>query len=130
MNTKNWTISELSNEFNLTARTLRHYEIHGILSPKRHGLQRIYLAKDRARLNLALRAKRLGFSLADIRELLDIYDGPGSTPSQLLHYQQLLNHYHDKLTTQLNDLNKTLIEIKQQQVRCSKLLGSHKNHLE
>lgn len=122
MNTKTWTISELSKEFNLTPRTLRYYELHGIVSPKRNGMQRLYQSRDRARLILALRAKRLGFSLADIRELLDMYDGPGSTPSQLRHYQHLLNHYHATLSEQLLDLQKTLQEIEAQQQRCQRLL--------
>lgn len=122
MNTKTWTISELSNEFNLTPRTLRYYELHGIVSPTRNGMQRIYHVRDRARLIMALRAKRLGFSLADIRELLDTYDGPGSTPTQLKHYQQLLDHYHDKLSAQLADLKKTLHDIEAQQERCKRLL--------
>lgn len=66
-----WTIGELSREFGATARALRFYEDKGLLSPAREGLNRHYSARDRARLQLILRGKRVGFTLAEIREMID-----------------------------------------------------------
>ncbi|MFM2411623.1 MAG: hypothetical protein RL481_2451 [Pseudomonadota bacterium] len=69
-----FTISDLSNEFDVTARALRFYEDQGLIGPERQGLARIYSKRDRARLAWILRAKRVGFSLAEIREMIDLYD--------------------------------------------------------
>lgn len=123
MNQKTWSISDLAKEFDITPRTLRYYEDHGILSPERIGLQRLYHSRDRTRLKLALRGKRMGFSLADIRSLIDMYDGPGSTQIQLQQYQQVLDHYKNKLEIQRKDLEQTLAEIKIQQQHCNQLLA-------
>jgi DNA-binding transcriptional MerR regulator len=69
-----FTISDLSAEFDVTARALRFYEDQGLIAPERQGLSRIYSKRDRARLAWILRAKRVGFSLAEIREMIDLYD--------------------------------------------------------
>ena len=69
-----WTIGELSREFQATARALRFYEDKGLLHPQRDGLNRLYSVRDRARLQLILRGKRVGFTLAEIREMIDLYD--------------------------------------------------------
>ena len=69
-----FTIGDLAREFGVTLRTLRFYEDRGLLSPKRHGTSRIYNRRDRARLKLALMGKKVGFSLAEIKEILDLYD--------------------------------------------------------
>lgn len=122
MKRKTWSISELSREFDVTPRTLRYYEDQGILDPERVGTQRIYHARDKTRLKLALRGKRMGFSLADIRSLIDMYAGPGSTQTQLLQYQNVLDHYRKKLESQLIDLQQTLAEIEVQQQQCTALL--------
>ena len=71
---KSFTISDLSSEFDVTARALRFYEDQGLISPERLGLARIYSKRDRARLAWILRAKRVGFSLGEIREMIDLYD--------------------------------------------------------
>ena len=73
-NRDSFTISDLSAEFEVTARALRFYEDQGLIAPERHGLSRIYSRRDRARLAWILRAKRVGFSLAEIREMIDLYD--------------------------------------------------------
>lgn len=73
-NRESFTISDLSSEFDVTARALRFYEDQGLISPERMGLARIYSKRDRARLAWILRAKRVGFSLAEIREMIDLYD--------------------------------------------------------
>lgn len=79
MSAQHWTISDLSREFEITPRTIRFYEDQGIVSPDRVGRQRIYSARDRTRLKLALRGKRLGLKLAQIRELIDMYESPTDT---------------------------------------------------
>src|SRR4051812_8301889 len=71
---ENFSISDLSSEFGVTARALRFYEDEGLIAPERQGLARIYSRRDRARLAWILRGKRVGFSLADIREMIDLYD--------------------------------------------------------
>ena len=73
-NRDSFTISDLSIEFEVTARALRFYEDQGLIAPERLGLARIYSKRDRARLAWILRAKRVGFSLAEIREMIDLYD--------------------------------------------------------
>lgn len=123
MSPRTWSISDLAKEFDITPRTLRYYEDHGILSPERVGQQRLYHPRDRTRLKLALRGKRMGFSLADIRSLIDMYDGPGSTRPQLLHYHKVLSYYQTKLQDQLQDLTQTLAEIEVQQQHCEQLLA-------
>lgn len=74
LNRESFTISDLSNEFDVTARALRFYEDQGLIAPERNGLSRVYSKRDRARLAWILRAKRVGFSLAEIREMIDLYD--------------------------------------------------------
>ncbi|MFC4291732.1 MerR family DNA-binding transcriptional regulator [Sphingorhabdus arenilitoris] len=74
LNRETFSISDLSAEFDVTARALRFYEDQGLIAPERHGLTRIYSKRDRARLAWILRAKRVGFSLAEIREMIDLYD--------------------------------------------------------
>ena len=72
--TQTYSITDLCSEFGVTARALRFYEDEGLIAPRRHGLARIYSWRDRARLAWILRGKRVGFSLADIREMIDLYD--------------------------------------------------------
>jgi DNA-binding transcriptional MerR regulator len=74
-----FTISQLAKEFDLTTRAIRFYEDMGLLTPERAGLQRVYSARDRARLTLTLRAKRLGLSLTEAKDILDMYDSPRDT---------------------------------------------------
>ncbi len=124
MTESTWTISELAQEFSITPRTLRFYEDQGIVSPKRDGRNRVYLARDRTRLKLALRGKRLGLQLSDILSLINMYDGPGATTAQLRHYQQVLEKHRSMLEQQQQDIEDTLAEIRQQQEACDALLAS------
>jgi len=78
-----FTISDLSSEFSLTTRTLRFYETRGLLDPKRRGQTRLYSRRDRARLKLILQGKRVGFSLSEIKEMLDLYDLKDGQTTQL-----------------------------------------------
>lgn len=117
-----WTISELAQEFSITPRTLRFYEDQGIVSPGREGRNRVYRARDRTRLKLAVRGKRLGLQLTEILSLIDMYDGPGDTTVQLRHYMSVLAQHRDMLEQQRRDLEQTLEEIALQQENCERLL--------
>jgi len=123
MATTTWTISELAKEFDITPRTIRFYEDQGILSPGRDGRQRVYTARDRTRLKLALRGKRLGFPLSEIRDLINMYDKPRDTAPQLVHYLQVLAKHRQMLEQQRQDIEETLSEIQAQEQKCSALLG-------
>jgi len=79
---EDFTISDLCEEFGVTPRALRFYEDEGLIAPRRQGLARIYSHRDRARLAWILRGKRVGFSLADIREMIDLYDAGDGRRSQ------------------------------------------------
>jgi DNA-binding transcriptional MerR regulator len=118
-----WTISELSKEFDITPRTIRFYEDQGILSPARQGRNRVYVARDRTRLKLALRGKRLGLQLAEIRDLIDMYDGPRDTTAQLKHYLSVLKAQRETLEQQKHDIEEILAEILTQQAQCETLLS-------
>ena len=122
MTSPTWTISELSKEFDLTPRTIRFYEDHGILSPARVGRQRVYASRDRTRLKLALRGKRLGLQLSEICKLIDMYEGPHDTAPQLTHYLTVLRAQRSSLEQQRRDLEEILAEIVQQQALCEGLL--------
>ncbi|PHY06203.1 MAG: MerR family transcriptional regulator [Alcaligenaceae bacterium] len=124
MTSPTWTISELSKEFELTPRTIRFYEDHGILNPAREGSKRVYVARDRTRLKLALRGKRLGLQLSEIRTLIDMYDGPRDTVPQLLHYLSVLTTQRRTLEQQQQDLEESLHEIITQQAVCETLLNA------
>lgn len=117
-----WTISELAKEFDITPRTIRFYEDQGILSPAREGRQRVYAARDRTRLKLALRGKRLGFPLSEIRDLINMYDKPRDTEAQLVLYLQVLAKHREMLEQQRKDIEETLSEIQAQEAKCSLLL--------
>ena len=123
MSTQTWTISELADEFSITPRTIRFYEDQGIVSPEREGRSRVYHARDRTRLKLALRGKRLGLQLSEILSLINMYDGPGDTTAQLRHYMDVLNQHRHSLEQQRQDLEQTLSEIYTQQAHCENLLA-------
>ena len=123
MSEPTWTISELAQEFAVTPRTLRFYEDQGIVSPARDGRNRVYTARDRTRLKLALRGKRLGFQLSEILSLIDMYDGPGGTAAQLRHYMGVLEKHRHVLEQQRKDIDETLQEIQRQQADCDALLA-------
>ncbi|ANN75784.1 MerR family transcriptional regulator [Bordetella flabilis] len=117
-----WTISELAREFDITPRTIRFYEDQGIVSPSRDGRNRVYTARDRTRLKLALRGKRLGLQLSEIRTLIDMYDGPGDTVPQLRQYLTVLEQHRATLEQQRRDIDDSLAEIAQQEAECRRLL--------
>jgi DNA-binding transcriptional MerR regulator len=115
MPSQTFTISELAKEFDLTTRAIRFYEDMGLLTPRRAGLQRIYTARDRARLTLTLRAKRLGLNLTEAKEILDMYDSPRDTAVQLQRFLGVLGSHREQLEAQLAELQANLAEIREQE---------------
>lgn len=121
-----YTISELAREFDVTPRTIRFYEDQGLLAPQRAGTggrQRVYSQRDRTRLKLTLRGKRLGLSLSEIRDLIDMYDSPSDTVAQLQRFLAVLARHRLTLEQQLRDLRETLAEIETHEARARGLLA-------
>jgi len=113
-----YSISELAREFALTTRAIRFYEDKGLLAPERSGaggLQRVYSARDRARLALTLRAKRLGLSLDEAKDILDIYDSPRDTAAQLQKFLDVLGVHRGQLEAQMAELQANLAEVQAQE---------------
>jgi len=118
------TITELANEFGITIRTIRHYEDEGLLSPRREGQNRLFSPRDRVRLKLALRGKRLGFSLSEIRELFDLYDLARDEKGQLEQFLTKLEKRRALLEQQREDIEVMLNEIAFFEIQCRKLLAA------
>lgn len=121
---RTYTITELAHEFDITPRAIRFYEDVGLLTPERQGRQRVYAARDRTRLKLTLRGKRLGFSLQEIKQLVDMYDSPSDTAQQLQAFLGTLSAHRRQLEQQREDLEVTLAEITQHEERCRTLLAA------
>lgn len=106
-----FTISELTAEFGVTARALRFYEEEGIIAPQRNGLSRIYSKRDRARIAWIVRAKNVGFSLTEIKELIDLYDlGDGRVTQKQRTIERCLEQVA-KLTRQRDDIDSAIAEL-------------------
>lgn len=119
---KTYSISDLSREFGLTTRTIRHYEAEGLLAPGREGQNRIYSARDRVHLKLILRGKRLGFSLREIAELFEMYDAPNGEVSQLKRFMDKMRARRKALLKQREDIDRVLEELDTLEARCSGIL--------
>lgn len=121
-----YSISDLSKEFDLTTRAIRFYEDMGLLEPERSGLggrHRIYSAGDRTRLKLTLRAKRLGLSLTEAKDLIDMYDSPRDTGPQLKKFLVVLAEHRRQLESQLADMQATMDEVKTHEKEARALLA-------
>lgn len=121
-----YTISDLAKEFDLTTRAMRFYEDMGLLQPQRtgsSGRSRIYTARDRTRLKLTLRAKRLGLSLIEAKEIIDSYDSPRDTAPQLRKFLVVLAEHRKKLEAQLADLQANLDELRMHEKEATALLS-------
>jgi len=121
-----YTISDLAREFDLTTRAMRFYEDMGLLQPERSGpggRNRVYSARDRTRLKLTLRAKRLGLSLTEAREIIDMYDSPRDTGPQLRKFLAVLAEHRRQLEEQMADLQANLDEVKVHEKEARALLG-------
>jgi DNA-binding transcriptional MerR regulator len=127
MDGRSYRISELAREFNITARAIRFYEDRGLLSPERvgpGGLQRVYSQRDRTRLMLLLRGKRLGFSLEEIKSLLDMYETPADTVPQLQRFLELLAQRRARLERQMQDLVQTLADLDASRAHAESVLAT------
>ncbi|WCM92688.1 MerR family DNA-binding transcriptional regulator [Acidovorax sp. NCPPB 2350] len=121
-----YTISDLAKEFDLTTRAMRFYEDMGLLQPERTGpggRTRIYSARDRTRLRLTLRAKRLGLSLSDAKSIIDLYDSPRDTGAQLKRFLDVLASHRKQLEEQMADLQANLDEVREHEREARSLLA-------
>ncbi len=118
-----WSISDLAQEFALTTRAIRFYEDEGLLSPERAGTRRIYRARERTRLKLILRGKRLGLALADIKEILDLYDTRRGDRAQLSKFVEALERRRQQLAQQREDIDVVLAEIAAIEKDCRRRLA-------
>ncbi|MCZ6731451.1 MAG: MerR family DNA-binding transcriptional regulator [Gammaproteobacteria bacterium] len=117
-----YSIGELAQEFEVTTRAIRFYEDQGLLSPARNGQARVYSIRDRVRLKLVLRGKRLGFSLGEIGGMLDLYDADPSEVGQLQYFVSKLDERRAQLNQQQQDIQITLKELDDIAAQCNALL--------
>jgi DNA-binding transcriptional MerR regulator len=119
-----FTITALAQEFDITPRAIRFYEDVGLLEPARAGRNRVYTHRDRTRLKLTLRGKRLGLSLQEIKQLVDMYESGSDERPQLEAFLGVLGDHRRQLEQQLEDIQVTLAEIAQHEARCRSLIGA------
>ena len=125
-NPNTYSISDLAREFDLTTRAIRFYEDMGLLRPTRSGpggRNRVYSARDRTRLKLTLRAKRLGLSLTEAKEIIDMYDSPRDTGPQLRKFLAVLAEHKRQLEEQLAEVQANLDEVKVHEKEARALLA-------
>ncbi len=113
-----YTISELAREFDITTRTIRFYEDEGLLQPGRNGRQRIYARRDYIRLKLILRGKRLGLSLSEISDIIELYDSDQGETGQLASFLDSIRERRSVLKQQRTDIDATLRELQRIERRC------------
>ena len=113
-----WTIAEVAEEYGVTHRTVRHYEELGLITPERRGTARVYHRRDRTRLGLILRGKRLGFPLEEIRTIIDLYDAPRGRRSQLEYVLGQIDERRAYLEQRRRDLDAALSELTEFERRC------------
>ena len=117
------TIADLAREFDVTTRTIRFYEDEGLLTPERQGQTRVYHVRDRVRLKLILRGKRLGFSLKEIAEILDLYDSEPGEVGQLRHFLAKIDERRSILVQQREDIDFILAELDSVESQCRRRLS-------
>lgn len=120
-----YTITELAREFDITPRAIRFYEDQGLLSPSREGTggrTRVYGARDRTRLKLTLRGKRLGLTLSEIKDLVDMYESTKDSSAQLKRFLTVLARHREALEQQREDIEVTLAEISVHEEQCRRML--------
>ncbi|MDN4037053.1 MerR family DNA-binding transcriptional regulator [Massilia sp. YIM B02443] len=121
-----FTIAELAREFDITARAIRFYEDQGLLSPMREGVggrNRVYTPRDRTRLKLTLRGKRLGLTLSEIKSIVDMYESPKDTAAQIDRFLGVLAQQRLTLEQQRADIEMALEEISAHEEECRRLLA-------
>ena len=124
-----FTIRDLAREFDLTTRAIRFYEDMGLLRPERlgpGGRNRIYSARERARLRLTLRAKRLGLSLMEAKDIIDMYDSPRDTVPQLEKFITVLAEHRQQLENQMREIQANLDEVKQHEKEAKQLMAKYR----
>ncbi len=122
-----FSISDLAKEFDITTRSIRFYEDQGLITPKRNGQTRIYSKRDKVRLKLILRGKRLGFTLAETGRLFELYDADKSSAKQLNTMLDLIQDKKVQLTQQMDDIKVVLMELVTAEKRCKTTLKSLDN---
>jgi DNA-binding transcriptional MerR regulator len=120
--TRTWTIGELADEFAVTHRTIRFYEDRGLITPERVGTRRVYHPRDRVRLALVLRGKRLGFDLGEIARIVDMYDQAPGEEGQLRYLIDQIEHRRAELEQRRRDIDDTLAELDAVERRCREAL--------
>ncbi|TBU72175.1 MerR family transcriptional regulator [Phytopseudomonas daroniae] len=113
-----YSISDLAHELGVTTRTIRFYEEQGMLAPERRGQERIYSGRDRVTLMLILRGKRIGFSLAECKQLIDLYDPFGGNRKQLDHFLDKIAERREHLARQMLDIQQMQRELDTAEQRC------------
>jgi DNA-binding transcriptional MerR regulator len=113
-----WSIAELAAEYDVTLRTIRFYEDRGLLTPERRGTARVYHPRDRVRLGLILRGKRLGFSLDEIATIVDMYDAEPGEEGQLVYLLDQITTRRADLEQRRHDIDETLRELAEVEARC------------
>lgn len=121
-----YSIGELAREFDVTPRAIRFYEAEGLLAPRREGQRRIYAPRDRTRLKLTLRGKRLGLTLSEIRALIDMYEPGADQRPQLERFLEVLQAHRAALARQREDIDAQLAEIAAFEKRVRKQLGARR----
>jgi DNA-binding transcriptional MerR regulator len=115
---RTWSIAELAEEYAVTLRTIRFYEDRGLLTPERRGTQRVFHARDRVRLGLILRGKRLGFSLEEISKIVGMYDDQPGEVGQLRYLLEQIVVRRKELEQRRRDIEETLAELDAVETRC------------
>lgn len=113
-----YSISDLAREFGVTTRTIRHYEELGLLAPRRVGQARLFSAADRIKLKLILRGKRLGFTLDESREIIEMYDPEGNNVEQLQRLLEAIQAQRERLSSQLDDIAKMMRDLNEAEAAC------------
>jgi DNA-binding transcriptional MerR regulator len=113
-----WSIAELAAAYGVTLRTIRFYEDRGLLTPERRGTARVYHPRDKVRLGLILRGKRLGFSLDEIATIVDMYDAEPGEEGQLAYLLDQIGRRRSELEQRRRDIDETLLELAEVERRC------------
>jgi DNA-binding transcriptional MerR regulator len=119
-----YSIGDLAKEFDITTRSIRFYEDQGLLKPTRKGQTRIYKVRDRVRLRLILRGKRLGFSLAETGRIFELYDNDRTSATQLTTMMSIIEEKKEHLNQQLDDIKVVLMELDSLEVSCKETLAT------
>ncbi len=121
---RTWSIAEIAERFGVTHRTLRHYEEIGLISPERRGTQRVFHRRDRTRLNLILRGRRLGFTLDEARRIVDMYDDRPGEAGQLRYLLSQITDRRADLERRRRDIEDSLAELDELERRCTEDLNT------